>query len=132
MRTTTGNTNAGVDNKTVRKLLGIIGAFQEINDKMPAQTMWVFLMAVSKPEITLTELTNLSGLASSTITRNVARLGKIAKPGTPPKDDKPGTPAEPGYDLLDAYEDAYDRRIKRVRPTKKGVTLYNRLVAAFA
>nr|WP_273545330.1 MarR family winged helix-turn-helix transcriptional regulator [Sinorhizobium medicae] len=77
----------------------------------------VFLRVVDRPGITMKELIQATGLASSSVSRNVAALGETHRGG------------QPGHNLLRSYEDAMDRRTKRVELTAKGQRVYATLVS---
>lgn len=63
------------------------------------------------------DLIGLLDLSNAAVSRNVNILGT-------------GTPKEPGWGLVEAYEDAYWRRRKLVRLTQKGRTLMEHMVDA--
>ncbi|MGN6548771.1 MAG: hypothetical protein ACTHJ3_02600 [Pararhizobium sp.] len=108
------------DNKTARKLISLIEEFRKLDPEIQAQQIVLFLSVVGSPEITMKELEQRTGLASSTISRNMSSLGKMHRNG------------KPGHDLIAAYEDPADRRFKRVKPTPKGIRVYNSLIELLA
>jgi DNA-binding MarR family transcriptional regulator len=113
------NTFAGrqTENKTARRLLSFIEEFGKLDAEMQIQQIAVFLHVMGKPEITMRELEQATGLSSSSVSRNVSALSKVHRKG------------QPGHDLVVTFEDAMDRRIKRVRPTPKGTKVYNTLIS---
>jgi DNA-binding MarR family transcriptional regulator len=62
------------------------------------------------------ELAQTTGLASSSISRNVAALSDTHRGG------------QPGHNLLHAYEDPTNRRTKLVEVTPKGQRVYASLI----
>jgi DNA-binding MarR family transcriptional regulator len=75
---------------------------------MQAQQMAIFLAVATKPESTVTDLSNVTGHSTGTVSRNIAALGQTHRKGLP------------GLDLLVSKEDVLDRRNKRVSLTHKG------------
>ncbi|MDX0801722.1 MarR family transcriptional regulator [Sinorhizobium medicae] len=108
------------NNKNARRLISIIEEFRKLDPEIQAQTITLFLMVVARPGITMKELVQQSGLASSSVSRNIASLGAVHRNG------------EPGHDLLRAYEDPTDRRTKKVELTAKGRRVYETLVTILA
>jgi DNA-binding MarR family transcriptional regulator len=94
--------------KAARKIAAIVEEFRKLNAEMQAQQMAIFLAVAGKPNCTITELSVVTGHATSSISRNVAALGKFHRKGMP------------GLDVMEAVEDNVDRRLKRVRLTPKG------------
>jgi DNA-binding MarR family transcriptional regulator len=94
--------------KAARKVASIIEEFRKLNAEMQAQQMAIFLAVVAKPECTVTDLANITGHSTGTVSRNVAALSKIHRKGMP------------GLDIIQAKEDVLDRRNKRITLTPKG------------
>lgn len=107
--------NPPVDNKTARRLLSFIEEFRKLNSNIQAGQIAVFLHVMAKPGITMKELERATGLSSTGVSRNVLALSEWFKKG------------EPGYNLVEAYDDDEDRRVKRVRPKPKGTRVYDTL-----
>lgn len=82
---------------------------------IPLQQLLTFTHVANVTEMPMADLANLTGVAQSSVSRNVARLG----PGM--------TPSEPGYGLLTAYEDPYYRKRKLVSLTPRGKELAKQL-----
>jgi DNA-binding MarR family transcriptional regulator len=110
------NTQAETISKA-RKALLLIDVFRTLNAEMQAQQMQVFLAVAANPDRTLTDICNLTGHPSSTVSRNVAALGKTHRGG------------QPGLELVSAIEDPTDRRHKRLRLTPKGQLVMNAIGA---
>ncbi|MDX0270882.1 MarR family transcriptional regulator [Sinorhizobium meliloti] len=108
------------NNKNARRLISIIEEFRKLDPEMQAQTITLFLTVVSRPGISMKELVQSTGLASSSVSRNVAALSDTHRKG------------EAGHNLLRAYEDPEDRRTKRVDVTPKGQRVYATLIAILA
>ncbi|MDK1386301.1 winged helix DNA-binding protein [Sinorhizobium sp. 8-89] len=104
------------DKKNARQLISVVEEFRKLDPEIQAQTIMVFLRVVDRPGITMKELIQATGLASSSVSRNVAALSGTHRGG------------QPGHNLLRSYEDATDRRIKRVELTPKGRRVYATLV----
>jgi DNA-binding MarR family transcriptional regulator len=103
--------------KAARKAASIIEEFRKLNPEMQAQQMAIFLAVVAKPESTITDLANVTGHSTGTVSRNVAALSQIHRKGMP------------GLDILVAKEDIMDRRNKRISLTPKGVRVMSALEA---
>lgn len=102
--------------KTVRRLLGFIEEFRKLSPEIQAQQIVVFLHVIGKPGITLKELERLTGLSSSSVSRNVLALSAVYKKGVP------------GHNLIETFDDPDDRRSKRAKPKARGIAVYNTLV----
>jgi DNA-binding MarR family transcriptional regulator len=94
--------------KVARKVASFIEEFRKLNAEMQAQQMAIFLAAAAKPESTITDLANVTGHSTGSVSRNVAALSKTHRKGMP------------GLDILVAVEDIMDRRNKRITLTPKG------------
>jgi DNA-binding MarR family transcriptional regulator len=101
--------------KGLGRLIQLMEMLRAIDPEMPAQTVLTFLIIADEPDISMRDLQNRLGLASSSTSRNVAALSKHHRLG---KD---------GADVVEAYEDPADRRYKRVRLTGKGAALTRRI-----
>lgn len=113
-----------VENKTARRFIGFIEEFRKLNPEMQAQQISLFLHVVAYPDRTIRELAETANLSlGGTITRNLDALSETRKVK---KGDKIET--VPGHGLVQVYEDAADRRFKRVRPTPRGLLVYKSLV----
>ena len=110
---------SAADNKTARRFLAFIEEFRKLNPNIQAGQIAVYLHIMSKPGITMKELERATGLSSTAVSRNVLALSETFKAG------------EPGFDLVETYDDPQDRRNKRVRPKTKGVRVYNTLIQLF-
>ncbi|MBY5849812.1 winged helix-turn-helix transcriptional regulator [Rhizobium leguminosarum] len=103
--------------KAARKAASIIEEFRKLNAEMQAQQMAIFLAVVAKPESTITDLANVTGHSTGSVSRNVAALSQTHRKGMP------------GLDILVAKEDIMDRRNKRISLTPKGVRVMAALEA---
>ncbi|MDW9519150.1 MarR family transcriptional regulator [Sinorhizobium meliloti] len=112
----TTSISLAADNKTARRLLSFIEEFRKLNPNIQAGQIAVFLHIMAKPGITMKELEKATNLSSTAVSRNVLALSEWFKVG------------EPGYDLVETYDDPQDRRNKRVRPKPKGMRVYNTLI----
>lgn len=82
---------------------------------IPTSQVLTLLHIADRGEMPLGDLEKLTGVTQSSVSRNVARLG----PGRNPDD--------PGFGLVDLFEDPYYRRRKLVRLNAKGKQLMARL-----
>ena len=82
---------------------------------MTAQAIVLLLTVATQKETTMARLSEETGLTSSSISRYVAKLSRGM------------TPVDKGYDLLEASDDPWNRRIKIVRLTPRGDALMKKL-----
>ncbi|TGQ31847.1 helix-turn-helix domain-containing protein [Mesorhizobium sp. M00.F.Ca.ET.216.01.1.1] len=104
---------------TSKKFIAFIDQFAKLDQEMQIQQIAVFLLVMGKPGITMKELARETGLASSSVSRNVAAMSNLVVKG------------KLGHGLIDAYEDPEDRRSKLCRPTAKGTKVFNILSQIF-
>jgi DNA-binding MarR family transcriptional regulator len=81
------------------------------NNDLPIQQILTFLHVAGTDDLPMADLVELTGVAQSSVSRNVARLGR----GT--------SPSEPGYGLMEAYEDPYYRKRELVKLLPRGKEL---------
>ncbi|MER8406968.1 hypothetical protein NKH16_19930 [Mesorhizobium sp. M1307] len=119
-----------VENKTARKFIAFIEEFRKLNKEMQANQIALFLHVAAQPDLTIREYSQRADLGDGgTITRNLDALSPTRK--VLQKDPQTGkqVPAlVDGYGLIELYEDAMDRRFKRVKLTPRGVRVYNTLI----
>jgi DNA-binding MarR family transcriptional regulator len=103
--------------KELRSLANAIEAFRAIDSTMEMQKALTFLVVAASTDrdISMKELRDRIGFASSSTSRNIAALSKHHRLG------------KPGYDLVETYEDLADRRNNLVRLTAKGRALAHRI-----
>jgi len=87
------------------------------NPVIPAQQVTILLTVLDRGEMPMGDLADLIGIAQSSVSRNVALLGRGL------------TPVSSGHRLLEAYEDPFYRRRKLVKLTPRGELLRNELQA---
>ena len=94
----------------MKNLLASIEAFRQLDPKIQAQTVVTFLLvAEADPDpIPMRALAQRTGLAQSSVSRNVSALGAWSRH------------KRPGLKLLEAHEDIMDRRQKLVSLTASG------------
>lgn len=90
------------------KLLRVTEKCRELATNMEAQTLQCLLLVAVKPGIRQAELVELVGLAPSSVSRNVAMLSEIFRPGIP------------GLGLVHSYIDPNNRRNRIIELTEKG------------
>lgn len=118
-----------VENKTARKFINFIEEFRKLNKEMQANQIALFLHVAAQPDLTIKEYGQRADLGDGgTITRNFDALTVTRKINVKDADGKLVPTLVDGHGLIDLYEDAMDRRFKRVRLTPKGIRVYNTLV----
>lgn len=110
------NAERGAVMKAVGKGLTLFDEIRNLDPEMQAQTITIFLHVVAQPGIAMRELEKLTGLPSSSISRNVAAMTKVHRRG------------RLGLDILVSKESPEDRRSKLVFMTPKGHRIAKRLV----
>lgn len=85
------------------KAILFVEEFRKIDPELPMQIALIFLLIAQKPGINLREIGQLTGLAKSSVSRNVALLSK-----------------EFGKGLVTYREDLADRRNKVINLTPEG------------
>lgn len=89
-----------------------------LDPEMPTQMVQTFLAVAIQPGLTMAELGDQVGLSQSSVSRNVAALGKFHRYG------------KAGHDVVSAEEDPVERRRKIVKLTPKGKRLADQIIAA--
>ena len=99
------------------RLIDSVEILRSLDPEMQAQTMLIFLLIANRdPDpISMTDLARQSGVAQSSVSRNVASLGSINRHKMP------------GLQLVDSYEDPKDLRKKLVKLTPSGRRIINLL-----
>lgn len=97
--------------------LDVIKMFCNTPD-LPVQHITAFLLVAQRGEMPMADLEKGMGLAQSSISRAVAKLGKGY------------SPREPGFGLIEAEEDPYERRRKIIRLTPRGRELVKEIEVA--
>lgn len=77
-------------------------------NEIPSQQLLILAAVAERPDLPMAELQKVTGMVQSSVSRNVAKLGL----GESPRD--------PGYGLIEAFEDPYYRKRKLVRLTPRG------------
>lgn len=95
----------------------VMQRIRQLDPDVGVQAVETFFTVAATPDIPMADLQESLALASSSISRNVALLGAIHRAG------------RPGLGLLDAYEDPLNRRMKRVKLTKRGEHLMDSVVS---
>ena len=104
--------------KKCNKLINVIEKFRIIDAGMHAQAMVIFLYVAQRSPnpIPMSEIAEHVGVTQASVSRNVALLSSWTRYKTK------------GPNLVEAYEDANERRRKLVKLTHKGLKFYNDLV----
>lgn len=102
------------------KALGVATKFlqelRSIDPFIPSQTVECLLVVAARPGITMGDLSEATGLAQSSCSRNIAALSKWHRLG------------KEGYDLVEAVDDPRERRRKIIYLTQKGHKVVNRIM----
>lgn len=94
---------------TFQWLQAAIEEFRKLDPEMQAQTMLTFCAVASKEgEVGMKDIERLTGLTTSSTSRNVAALGPYHRSG------------KAGLDLIIAFENPMNRREKFLKLTPKG------------
>jgi DNA-binding MarR family transcriptional regulator len=111
-------TNPNLRIATALQVLLLAWQEQTGERETPIQQVLTFAaVAGSSEAVPMGDLIDTTGVSQSSVSRNVATLG----PGI--------SPSQPGYGLMEAYEDPYYRRRKLVRLTAKGTKLRDHMQA---
>lgn len=94
--------------KGLHRLLRGMEELRKYDPDMPSQMVLCFLIAATKPSVSMREVVDLTGLSQASVSRNFAALSKVHRLGTP------------GLDWVDSREDPAERRRKLVTLTAKG------------
>lgn len=89
---------------------------RELDPEMQLQAVQTFILVAGNPGISMQELQARLKLASSSVSRNVASLGRY------------GRSKYSGHELVDAQEDPADRRSKLVFLTARGHRMFADIV----
>lgn len=95
----------------------VLQRIRQLDPDVGIQAVETFFTVAGEPGIHMADLQESLQLASSSVSRNVALLGAIHRAG------------KPGLGLLDAYEDPLNRRMKRVKLTKRGEHLMDSIIS---
>ncbi len=94
---------------TFQWMVAAIEEFRKLNPEMQAQTLLTFCAIASKEgEVGMKDIEQMTGMSSSSTSRNIAALGPYHRKGNP------------GMDLVVAFENPQDRREKLLKLTPKG------------
>jgi len=90
---------------------------REIDPYMGIQLVEALLVIAKRPGLTMQELSDETGLAQSSCSRNVAMLSKWHRLG------------KPGHNMVEAIEDPAERRRKIVFLTPKGIAHVTKMMS---
>lgn len=94
---------------TFQWLVAVIEEFRKINPRMEAQTMLTFCaIAAAEGALPMREVERMTGMTTSSTSRNVAALGPYHSGG------------KEGLDLIVAFDNPENRRQKLLKLTPKG------------
>jgi len=102
--------------EALNSLIDVAKTARAIDEVLPIQMLQILLHTAGKEGITTKELMSLTGLAQSSISRNVATLGFHDRPH------------RPGHRLVVAVDDPTEPRRKQYYLTKKGKRIVNDLL----
>jgi DNA-binding MarR family transcriptional regulator len=98
-------------------MIQFLKTLREIDEQMPPQMAQCLLVVAQSPGLTYQEISKRTGLALSSVSRNIMALGEWNRRG------------EPGYGLVEAIDDLRERRRKIAFLTIKGRNLVKKLMA---
>lgn len=106
---TTATPNKEAVTRTFTWMVAVIEEFRKLNPEMQAQTLLTFCAVASREgEVSMKDVEHLTGMTTSSTSRNVAALGALHRKG------------QPGMDLVLAFENPMNRRMKLLKLTPKG------------
>lgn len=88
----------------------------DLGKKMTTNELSCFLIVVCGPDSTLGHVAKLAHLDHASVSRVMKSLTKLGRMGY-----------EDGYGFVEVYDDNEDRRVRRVRLTRRGQTFASRL-----
>lgn len=100
----------------LRTLSRRIEVLREFRATMPIQMVSVFLAVAMKPGVRQCDLTEITGLSQSSVSRNIYALGKFDRHG------------KPGLDLVEQRSGIAGSKSPELRLTKAGKELAQRLI----
>ena len=93
----------------------VVEQFRGIDARMQAQTIQTFLWVAGHDDMPMKDLSDALHISQSSVSRNVSALSKWLRTH------------DAGPDLVEAYEDPFERRRKIVRLTPRGKKLAGRV-----
>ena len=111
--------------KDLRTIVRMIELIREVDGEMPLQMAHTFFCIALKPGSSMQELVTQTGLAQSSISRNVQALSRWHWQ----RDRETKLPKD-GYNLVEAADDPTDSRRKIIYLTPKGRTLASKVISA--
>jgi DNA-binding MarR family transcriptional regulator len=106
----------GTPGATLRTLVHIQQTFREMNEAITPQQIEILFEIASQPGLTQQELANRTGMALSSISRNLMALGEWNRSG------------KPGLSLVETADDPAERRRQIAFLTPKGRSLVRRIL----
>lgn len=103
---------------TLSNLMTALAPFRILNPNMPMQHVTAFILVALKQDESVMEYARTAGVSPSLMTRHLADLGDVNRNH------------EEGFNLVEKKDDPMDRRVKRVKLTKKGQRLVEEMVRA--
>jgi DNA-binding MarR family transcriptional regulator len=107
--------------KAMRQLLRVIEEVRRRHPRMELGQLAVLLSVLAEPGMWAKDLTAKVGVQKSALSRNVKALSNVSY-----LTDENGNPRD-GMDLITQIPDVIDRRAFQLAPTRKGVTLAEKL-----
>lgn len=102
--------------KSVYGAIRFLAALREVDPFIPTQMAECLLTVALQPGLTMSELSDRTGLAQSSCSRNIAALSKWHRLG------------KEGHDLVEAMEDPHERRRKIIFLTPKGAKVVQKAI----
>lgn len=106
----------GSDRKHLDKVSSLFQAFRNIDNTMPLQLAYTFILCATHEGESVGEISKRAGFALSTTSRHILDLGEYDRA------------KKPGYKLVETRVDPMELRRKTVHLTPKGRALINQLL----
>jgi DNA-binding MarR family transcriptional regulator len=104
------------ERRYLRSILRVMERLRTLDAEMPMQQAVVLLHVILNEGTTQRDAAHALGMATSTVSRNIAALSSVHRLG------------RQGHDLLTWVEDPADRRAKRLQLTAKGRTFARQII----
>lgn len=104
------------DRQELRKLLRLLDLFRDLDNDIPIQMVATYLIVSLQEGMSVKDVCDRLGMATSTASRNIAALSKVHRLG------------RPGFDLVVNVENPMNRREKLISLTQKGKGFRKRIL----
>jgi DNA-binding MarR family transcriptional regulator len=111
--------------RDIRCLIKIVEEFRAFDAQMELSQLLIYLMITASPGKKVADLLPATGLSRSALSRNILALSKGEY-----RADHRANP-KPGLDLITTVTDPFDGRAQLAAPTRRGVTLAEKISSYF-